>query len=95
MIITYLQYITMSGVNNMFSIKKFCEEKITCQNVGYSNFVTASNDPSISNKMRYSQFLRSRRFKTVKQNGTPVPPINNERPLYLLPVGQILAHPRI
>jgi hypothetical protein len=79
----------------MFSIKKFCEEKITCQNVGYSNFVTASNDPSISNKMRYSQFLRSRRFKTVTKVGPPVPPINNERPLYLLPVGQILQRSRI
>lgn len=85
----------MPGVNNMFSIKKFCEEKITCQNVGYSNFVTASNDPSLSNKMRYSQFLRSRRFKTVKQHGPNVPPINKEPPLYLLPIGQVLSRPRI
>ena len=85
----------MPGVNTMFSIKKFCEEKITCQNVGYSNFVTASNDPSLSNKMRYSQFLRSRRFKTVKQHGPNVPPINKEPPLYLLPIGQVLSRPRI
>ena len=50
----------------MFDIVKFCNgEKSTCNNVGNSKVVTAGNDPSSSNKMQFSQMLRSRRFKKV------------------------------
>jgi hypothetical protein len=85
----------MPESNTMFSITKFCQEKTNCYNTGYNQLVTASNDPSMSTKMRYSQFLRARRFKTVVNNGPPVPPIIKERPLYLLPIGQVQKRPRI
>ena len=64
----------MPRINNMFDITKFCQgEKATCNNIGYNNLVTGSNDPSITKSMRYSQYLRSKGFKPV--NHTPPPTV--------------------
>jgi hypothetical protein len=98
---TYILTLT-SGSNNTYSIvgtlqinqdfDKFCgRKKGNCTNVGYNKLVTSTNNPSTSNKMRYSQLLRTQRFKSVRTYGTQVPPISNERPLYLFATGQIFT----
>jgi hypothetical protein len=82
----------ISRINRDFDIDKFCSRKKgSCSNVGYNKLVTSTNNPSTSNKMRYSQMLRTQRFKTVRTYKTQVPPINNERPLYLFATGQIFT----
>ena len=40
----------------MFSIIQFCENK--CNNVEYKKIVTANNNPKMSTRMRYSQYIR-------------------------------------
>ena len=62
--------------NSMFDINKFCNgersgQRATCNFVEYSKITTAGNDPSISNKMRYAQFVRSGRFKNVRNTNPP------------------------
>jgi len=79
---------------SMFDIVKFCNgEKSTCNNVGYSKVVTAGNDPSSSNKMKFSQMLRSRRFKNVttinKDAFTGKKDPDEIFPLHLFPHGYI------
>ena len=74
------------------AIDKYCERKTaTCNNIGYNKIVTSSNDPSTSNKMRYSQLLRTQRFKTVRTYNVSVPPVKNQLPIYLFPTGQIFT----
>lgn len=86
----------MPSTNTAFDINKFCSsENATCNNVGYKRLVTSTNNPSISNKLRYSQYVRSLRFKTVRTIGQSPPPINNERPLFLFAIGQIFTRPVI
>ena len=75
---------------SMFDINKFCNgERSTCNIIGYSKTTTAGNDPSLSNKMRYSQMLRSRRFKNVRNTSMIPPPAKQEIPLYHFPTGNI------
>lgn len=82
----------MSRINQKFDIDKFCSrDRVACNNVGYNRLVTSTNDPSVSNKIRYSQLLRSRRFKPIQKIGTSVPPPKPEIPLYLFATGQIFA----
>ncbi len=82
----------MPPKNSMFDIVKFCNgERSTCNNIGYSKVVTAGNDPSLSNKMQFSQMLRSRRFKNVTTTNIDVPD-KKELPLYLFPTGFIFKH---
>lgn len=82
----------MSRINQKFDIDKFCSrDRIACNNVGYNRLVTSTNDPSTSSKMRYSQILRTQRFKQIVVPGPKAPPINNERPLYLFATGQIFT----
>ena len=100
---TYILTLTSSGtntysiigilrINQNFDIDKFCgRKKGSCNNVGYNKLVTSTNNPSTSSKMRYSQILRTQRFKTVRTYKTQAPPINNERPLYLFATGQIFT----
>ena len=77
---------------SMFDINKFCNgERSTCNNIGYSRINTAGNDPSLSNKMQYSQMLRSRRFKNVRNTDTNPPPAKQEVPLYRFPNGYIFS----
>jgi hypothetical protein len=100
---TYILTLTSVGTNTYsivgrsrndqrFDIDKFCtRNQIPCNNVGYNRLVTSTNNPSVSNKMRYSQLLRSRRFKPIQKIGTSVPPPKPEIPLYLFATGQIFA----
>ena len=83
-------------INRNSDIDKFCgRNKGTCNNVGYNKLVTSTNNPSTSNKMRYSQLLRTQRFKNVRTYRAQVPPVNNERPLYLFATGQIFTQSAI
>lgn len=56
----------------MFSIIKFCENK--CNNVQYNKLTTANNNPKMSTKMRYSQYIQNKKpnrccnIITVPQN---------------------------
>ena len=45
------------SLNDRFSITKFCQNK--CQPTAYKKVATAGNDPSITTKMRYSQYIRT------------------------------------
>lgn len=75
-----------------FDINKFCNgEKAKCNNVGYNRVVTSTNDPSISKKLRYSQYIRTTRVKTIRTPGAMPPPVSNIRPLYMFPNGQIFT----
>ena len=77
---------------SMFYINKFCNgERSTCNNIGYSRINTAGNDPSLSNKMQYSQMLRSRRFKNVRNTTVGPPIVKQELPVYRFPTGYIFA----
>ena len=102
---SYILTLTCGGTNTYSivgmsqeksEIDKFCSRHgIPCNNVGYNRLVTSTNNPSVSNKMRYSQLLRSRRFKPITKIGTSVPPPKPEVPLYLFATGQIFAQSAI
>jgi hypothetical protein len=102
---TYILTLTCPGANTYsilgmsegkFDIDKFCSKQgIGCNNVGYNRLVTTNNDPSISNKMRYSQLLRTRRFKQIQVPGLRAPPLNTPQPLYLFSTGQIFTRSAI
>ncbi len=77
---------------SMFDINKFCNgERSTCNNIGYSRINTAGNDPTLSNKMRYSQMLHSRRFKNVRNTNMESTFTKPEIPLYRFPTGYIFT----
>ena len=70
--------------NSLFNINKFCDPSyqrskssgqtnqiITCNPVEYNKVKTATNDPSISSKMRYSQLVKSSRYKQVPPQQKP------------------------
>ena len=77
---------------SMFDINKFCNgERSTCNNTGYSQVTTAGNDPTLSNKMRYSQMLHSRRFKNIRNTNMESIPTKQELPLYRFPTGYIFT----
>jgi hypothetical protein len=50
--------------------------------------VTGGNDPSISLKMRYSQFVKTTRYKHHKNHGRPVT-VFDTQPIDYHPFGQI------
>ena len=43
----------------LFSIIKFCDNK--CNNVKYNKLVTANNNPKMSTRMRYSQYIQTKK----------------------------------
>jgi hypothetical protein len=100
---TYILTLTSGGSNaysivgttenkSKSAIDKYCNRKTAnCNNVSYNRIVTSGNNPSISNKMRYSQLLRTQRFKTVRTYNVSVPPVKEELPLYLFSTGQIFT----
>jgi hypothetical protein len=79
---------------NNFDIFKFCYGKktngqsSTCNNVNYSKLVTGGNDPSMSSKMRFSQFVKTSRYKRHTNQGKPVT-IFDPQPIFYYPHGQI------
>ena len=98
---TYVLTLTSGGTNTYsivgrsdgkFDIDKFCSSQgLACNDVGYNRLVTSNNDPSISNKMRYSQMLRTQRFKKIQVPGVRPPALNTPQPLYLFATGQIFT----
>lgn len=77
---------------SMFDINKFCNgERSTCNNIGYSRINTAGNNPTLSNKMQYSQMLRSRRFKNVQNTNMNPPTAIPQLPIYRFPTGYIFT----
>ena len=60
---------------------------LNCQpKANYLKVKTGVNDPSISKKMRYSQYIRSAKSKPVKVLGTGPP--GSETPYYMFSTGQ-------
>jgi len=90
----------MPQYKNNFDIFKFCTGKknnghtshtsqsATCNPVKYTKVVTGGNDPSISLKMRYSQFVKTTRYKHHKNHGRPVT-VFDTQPIDYHPFGQI------
>ena len=78
----------MSRRMSMFDIDKFCEN----QNVTYKKMVTAGNDPSISRKMRYSQYVQTtkpRTSVTIAEDNFQQPTI----PYYYFTFGFVRPYP--
>lgn len=44
----------------MFDIVRFCHDKKCQQQIEYNKVKTAGNDPSVSKKMRYSQYVTTK-----------------------------------
>ena len=59
---------------NMFDIVKYCNQKNSeCVKAEYLKVATGGNNPNISQKMRYSQYVQSFKPKTVyTRNLNPV-----------------------
>ena len=77
----------MSRRMSMFDIDKFCN-----QNVTYKKMVTESNDPSISRKMRYSQYVQTtkpRTSVTIAEDNFQQPTI----PYYYFTFGFVRPYP--
>jgi hypothetical protein len=53
----------MSRTNN---IEKYCQCARALRNTTYVKLKTATNDPSVSEKMRYSQYIRQRGVRCYK-----------------------------
>jgi len=47
----------------MFNIVKFCENNRN--NASYLKVVTSGNNPQISQRMRYSQYVKSNKYRNV------------------------------
>ena len=73
--------------NSMFDIVKWCENR-NAIGTHYSRLKTAGNDPSVSKKMRYSQFVHTMKHRTVYTNNI-VPKSEEVMPLYYFPSGQV------
>jgi len=48
-------------------IEKYCAYSKACKKAEYAKLKTATNDPNISQKMRYSQYLRQSGVRCNKQ----------------------------
>ena len=44
----------------MFNIIKFCQDKKCTHQIEYNKIKTNTNDPSLSKKMRYSQYVNTK-----------------------------------
>jgi hypothetical protein len=77
----------MPNKNTMFDINRFCANRSSANN--YSRQTTAGNDPSISNKMRYSQIVQSAVYKNVRVYDTIIPGEKEPLPTYYFPDGQV------
>ena len=76
---------------NRFDIKKFCEgNKVnnSCTPINYNKVVTAGNDPTMSNKMRYAQYVRGQKTRAVVNIVPSTFAINKIAPYYRFPMGQ-------
>lgn len=76
----------------MFDIIKHCESKSKCK-TEYSRLKTASIDPSITRKMRYSQLTRVSKYTTVRNFKEATAPAKEIIPTIQYPKGQIFRFP--
>lgn len=77
----------MPNRNVMFDINKFCANRTGANN--FSRQKTAGNDPSISDKMRYSQIVQNTVYKKVVIRQPVVPEVREDLPTYYFPDGQV------
>jgi hypothetical protein len=75
----------------MFDINKFCNDKNNCKNE-YSRKKTATVDPTITRKMRYSQITRNQKYKHVRTYNM-AQPVTQIIPTEFYPKGQIFSFP--
>ena len=61
-------YMYIIKMPRMFSIIKFCQEKECQRQIEYKQLKTGGNDPSISNKMRYSQYVQHTKPRQTQTN---------------------------
>jgi hypothetical protein len=50
----------------MFDVNRFCKNKECEKNVSYVKQQTSGNNPNISQKMRYSEFIRQNQTMKTK-----------------------------
>lgn len=77
----------------MFDIIKHCEKERSKCKTDYSRLKTASIDPSITRKMRYSQLSRTSKYTTVRNFKEAIAPV--EILAHQYPTGQIYTFSRI
>lgn len=65
----------------MDNIMKYCQQKKCSQTIEYNKLVTSGNNPSISKRMRYSQYVNNTNPNKIYypqyviQYGIPQPPV--------------------
>jgi hypothetical protein len=53
--------------NFVFDINRFCQKNQTCAPVNYLQVKTSGNDPTISKRKLYSQYVNSSKFRRVNE----------------------------
>lgn len=79
---------------NRFDIKKFCEgNKVSnsCTPINYNKVATGGNDPTMSTKMRYAQYVRGQKTRAVVNIVPSTFVVNKTQPYYRFPLGQTLS----
>jgi len=82
----------MPNRNVMFDINKFCANRTGANNCSQPIYLpqkTAGNDPSISDKMRYSQIVQNAVYKNVIIRQPITPEVRADLPTYYFPDGQV------
>ena len=74
--------------SSRFDIKKFCEGN-SCPRVSYNKVVTGGNDPTMSTKMRYSQYVQSQKTRNVSTIIPTTFKIDKTQPYYYFPLTQV------
>lgn len=77
--------------SSRFDIKKFCEGN-SCPRVSYNKVATAGNDPTMSTKMRYAQYVRGEKTRAVVTTVPNTFVVNKTQPYYRFAVGQIRTY---
>lgn len=77
----------------MFDIIKHCEKERSKCKTDYSRLKTATSDPSITRKMRYSQLSRVSKYVTIRNFNEATAPAKEIIPTHQYPKGQIYVFP--
>ena len=77
----------------MFDIIKHCEKERSKCKTEYSRLKTATCDPSITRKMRYSQLSRVSKYVTIRNFKQATAPAKKNIPTHHYPKGQIYTFP--
>jgi hypothetical protein len=76
--------------SSRFDIKKFCEGN-SCPRVSYNKVATGGNDPTMSTKMRYAQYVRGQKTRAVVNIVPSTFVVNKTQPYYRFALGQTLS----